>query len=74
MIVRNDQDDQAKIYIFKTTKHAFSPPAYVSTTAYSYDEAAKHIIAEYRPDYIALTKTQNIDLYTFDQLDRALNI
>ena len=71
MIIKNEQ---AKIYIFKTAKHAFSPPTYVSTTAYSPDEAEKRILAEYKPDYLELTKTQNIDLHTFDQLDRALNI
>ena len=65
---------QAKIYIYKTAKHAFSPPTYVSTTAYSPDEAEKRILAKYHPDYLELTKTQNIDLHTFDQLYRVLNI
>jgi len=64
---------QAKIYIYKTAKNAFSPPKYVTVTAYSASEASKRIIKEYQPDYLELTKVQNIKLNT-TELDYVLNI
>jgi hypothetical protein len=65
----------AKIYVYKIARNAFSPPRYVTVTAYSACEAQSRIIKEEnQPDYVELSAVQNIDPFYAAKLDNKLNI